>query len=1271
MIQAPMRLREIPYNYTSYSDREIFLRFLNQEAWDIINALRSQRQTGQSARMLFEVLGDMWVITRNPYIQDDLASHPKRWQSLTHALHHRLDAITQRADHNTIVLNLVNHARLAVDNFIANFQTQQELRKKVVKKLSQIMRKDNICFDGLSRVAHATDASDWRIEFPLVVLKPESEQQIPNIVKYCTELGLVIIARGGGTGYTGGVIPLHQNTAVINLEKLETLSEIRSHVLPGLDHAVPTIKAGAGVVTRRIADAAMLKDLVFAVDPTSQDASTIGGNIAMNAGGKKALLWGTTLDNLASWSLVNAKGNWIHVERINHNLSKIHLQDEVSFTITEKKANGKQVGAVKQLMFPGQSLRKLGLGKDVTNKFLNGLPGIQKEGCDGIITSATFILHPKPKHIRTFCCEFFGKNLQLAVPAIVEITRFFEAHPLVNLAGLEHLDDRYIKAVNYSTKAPRQERPKMVLLGDIVGDDEEVVAKVASQVIRMVNNRNAEGFIAVSPEARAKFWLDRARTAAISAHTNAFKINEDVVIPLDKLATYNDFIEHINIEQSILNKLAIIDAVQAFLNERTHNLQDEDSESQTLFLMKKQSALTILQHAHNAWQTFLSHLDDRAKNYQNFLPADLKLDKRSTVFELLQSGELRISYRDTLEKPLKHIFNGENYQVLRDKLDAIHAKLRRGRIFIALHMHAGDGNVHTNIPVHSNNYHMLHSAEKIVARIMQKVSELDGAISGEHGIGITKLSFLPQQTIAAFAAYKKQVDPHDYFNRGKLIDLTAFDRAFTPSFRLLEQEAIILEASELGELNTAIKDCVRCGKCKPKCQTHIPRANLYYSPRDKILGTGAIIEAFLYEEQTRRGISLQHFTAFNDIADHCTTCHHCKPPCPVDIDFGDVSIKMRSILREQGQKQISLGTKISMLYLNATNPLTIKVQRQLFLRFGFATQRLFFHLFKKILRLRKLPPATSNRPKVTEQVIHFMQRPLPNNIALKPVRQLLTMEDEKMVPILRDPNKVAADSDSVFYFPGCGSERLFSQVALASLAVLYAIGTQTVLPPGYLCCGYPQLAEGNTKKGNAISAANRVLFHRVANTLNYLDIKTVIVSCGTCYDQLNKYQFDKIFPGCRIMDIHEYLMEKNVKSLSSQKYLYHDPCHTPIKIYQPLSIAKKLLGDNVVKSDRCCGDAGTLSMARPDIATQLRYRKQLEIEKGLQQLTGHKKIQDDNVKMLTTCPACVKGLSAYQDTTGIKTGYIVEELAYQMLGADWQKQFIDKALQGGIERVLL
>ncbi len=1264
------KFREIPYNYTSFSDKEIILRYLDVNALATINALRQKRKTGRSARMLFEILGDMWVIDRNPYIQDDLITHRKRWASLTHALHHRLDAIVKRANDNETVNTLIVQIRQAINDFVSKIEQQKKLRKKVSKKLFGLIRKDNICFDGLSRISHATDASDWRIEYPLVVLKPAEDKKIPAIVKACQELGLTIITRGGGTGYTGGVIPLYRNTVVINLEKLDHLQSIEWKNLPGLTQKIPTITVGAGVVTRRVAEKAQANHLIFAVDPTSQDASTIGGNIAMNAGGKKAVLYGTTLDNLASWKLITAKGQWLLVERINHNLGKIHLQDMAEFRLSYFSSKTKKlIGTPSTLKIPGASLRKVGLGKDVTDKFLSGLPGIQKEGCDGIITEATFILHQQLKHIRTFCLEYFGSDLNQAVSSIVEIKKLLDYTKHVELAGLEHLDERYVKAVNYSTKAPRDERPKMVLLGDVVSDDDNILANITSQIIRLANNRNAEGFIAISREARDKFWLDRSRTAAIAAHTNAFKINEDVVIPLNNLAKYNDFIERLNIEQSIFNKLEIISNVVEYLSNYPVSQQEEQK---SILQEKINLALKILNTTAENWQLLVTNLDESAKKLKLHINAEIKFTRTDTIFELMQTRELRISYRREIEKSLKKIFTGEEFKSICQTLDDIHRKIRYRRIFIATHMHAGDGNVHTNIPLHSNDYQMMQEAEKIVARIMKKAVELDGVISGEHGIGITKMPFLQQETIDAFIKYKNDVDPNQVFNRDKLIDVKAINKAFTPSFSLLEQEALILQASELGELNFAIKDCLRCGKCKPKCQTHIPRANLFYSPRDKILGTGAIIEAFLYEEQTRRGISLQHFSAMNDIADHCTVCHHCLPPCPVNIDFGDVTIKMRQILKAQGKKRVSVGTRLSLAYLNATNPLSIKILRLVLLRLGFKMQRAFHRLTLNMIKPTKLPQATTGKPKIQEQVIHFLKKPLPSDIVTKPIRSLLGIEDNKMIPILRDSKKVNDNSEAIFYFPGCGSERLFSKVGLATLATLYHLGIQIVLPPGYMCCGYPQSAEGDKVKGDAISTQNRVLFHRIANTLNYLDIKTVIVSCGTCIDQLQNYHFDKIFSECRLLDIHEYLMQKNFKlENKDQAYLYHDPCHSPIKQYEPLSVAKALLGENVVKSNRCCGDAGTLSMSRPDIATQLRYRKEKEIIKSQHQLNALTKTEQTTYKMLTTCPACVKGLATYQPKTGIETHYIVEELALQLLGENWLSEFLARVQQGGIERVLL
>jgi hypothetical protein len=155
---------------------------------------------------------------------------------------------------------------------------------------------------------------------------------------------------------------------------------------------------------------------------------------------------------------------------------------------------------------------------------------------------------------------------------------------------------------------------------------------------------------------------------------------------------------------------------------------------------------------------------------------------------------------------------------------------------------------------------------------------LGGVISGEHGIGITKLEFLSDKALSEFAAYKNKVDPDGRFNKGKLLPGADLGNAYTPSFGLLELESLIMEQSEIGAIADSIKDCLRCGKCKPVCNTHVPRANLLYSPRNKILATSLLIEAFLYEEQTRRGVSLAHFDEFDDVATTARSATSAKIP---------------------------------------------------------------------------------------------------------------------------------------------------------------------------------------------------------------------------------------------------------------------------------------------------------------------------------------------------------------------------------------------------------
>jgi FAD/FMN-containing dehydrogenase/Fe-S oxidoreductase len=1295
----PPRLREIPYNYTSFSDREIVLRLLGAPAWELLNRLRGERRTGRSARMLYEVLGDIWVVQRNPYLEDDLIANPKRRQMLIDALHHRLAEIDKRrsasdAERDGAVGELLVAARAAVERFGERFRTVYDLRARTRKVLGRHTAKDNLKFDGLSRVSHVTDATDWRVEYPFVVLTPDTEAEMAALVAGCVELGLTIIPRGGGTGYTGGAVPLTWKSAVINTEKLEQMTEVEFIDLPGVAHKVPTIWTGAGVVTQRVADAAERGGHIFAVDPTSAEASCIGGNVAMNAGGKKAVLWGTALDNLASWRMVTPEAKWLEVVRLNHNLGKIHDVETASFELNYFDASGQTLERTERLDIPGRVFRKEGLGKDVTDKFLAGLPGIQKEGCDGLITSARWIVHRMPAHTRTVCLEFFG-NPKDCVPSIVDIKDYMfslskgsnhaaveagGASPVL-LAGLEHLDDRYLKAVGYATKSKRGGLPKMVLIGDIVGDDDAAVARATSEVIRLANGRSGEGFVAVSADARKKFWLDRKRTAAISKHTNAFKVNEDVVIPLERMGEYTLGIERINVELSLRNKLALVDRLQALFASGALPLGKSDDANEIpsaeLLEDRVQQAQALLTEVQALWQGWLDGLDA--------MPVDAAEGTR-TLFDQLQDHGLRASWKTQILKPLQNLFAGGAFLPLLDECRRIHKEVLRGRVWVALHMHAGDGNVHTNIPVNSDNYEMLQTAHEAVARIMALARSLNGVISGEHGIGITKIEFLTDAEMANFAAYKARVDPEGRFNKGKLLrrqDRTAalgddvlnadLSDAYTPSFGLMGHESLIMQQSDIGEIATSIKDCLRCGKCKPVCATHVPRANLLYSPRNKILATSLLIEAFLYEEQTRRGISVQHWEEFEDVADHCTVCHKCESPCPVKIDFGDVSMNMRNLLRKMGQKSFRPGNAAAMLMLNATNPETIKLARAAMVGVGMKVQRLAHDVLKVAARKQTAAPrATVGTAPIREQVIHFINKKLPGGLPKKTARALLDIEDKDYVPIIRDPKTTTAETEAVFYFPGCGSERLFSQVGLATQAMLWEAGVQTVLPPGYLCCGYPQRGSGQFDKAEKIITDNRVLFHRVANTLNYLDIKTVVVSCGTCYDQLQGYEFDKIFPGCRIIDIHEYLLEKGITLASKGAYLYHDPCHSPMKLQEPMKTVKALMGDGVVKSERCCGESGTLGVTRPDISTQIRFRKEEEILKGEATLraAGH----EGNVKVLTSCPSCLQGLNRYGDDLQnglLEADYIVVEMARQILGENWMPEYVQRANAGGIERVLV
>src|SRR5690606_13162778 len=253
----------------------------------------------------------------------------------------------------------------------------------------------------------------------------------------------------------------------------------------------------------------------------------------------------------------------------------------------------------------------------------------------------------------------------------------------------------YLRAVGYATKSKRGTLPKMVLIGDIVGDDEDAVAAAASEVVRLANTRHGEGFVAVSAEARKKFWLDRSRTAAIARHTNAFKINEDVVIPLSRMGEYTDHIERINIELSTRNKLKLLDALDAFLAAplpvgKAEDAEDEATRAEALAERTRQ-AIDVLAGVRRRWQWLLDNLDLPVQQalpdlsglgmtpLQGALADRVAAQPRARIFDVLQDRTVRVSWKTEVLAPMRGIFSGATGKHILDEFQAIHARVLKSR----------------------------------------------------------------------------------------------------------------------------------------------------------------------------------------------------------------------------------------------------------------------------------------------------------------------------------------------------------------------------------------------------------------------------------------------------------------------------------------------------------------------------------------------------------------------------------------------------------------
>lgn len=1178
--------REIRFNYTSADDRQVVTLLLGAEGWSAIERLRARRVTGRLARLLMRVLGEIFIHRRNPFLVEELVSDPQRRRHLFGSLADDLALIGRQAGADQAMPEVLGRVSALLESFRREVIGLPAERERIRRSLGAIVGAANVLFDPFTLVSHATDATDWRLYLPAAVASPTAAGQVQPLLAAIAALGLHAIPRGAGTGLTGGAVPLRGGCVVVNTERLDCIRgvEERSFALAdGRTVRAHVMSLEAGVVTERAMEAAAARGLNFATDPTSAWACTIGGNIAENAGGKTAVRYGTCIDNLLAWNLAMPGGSFT-VRRLDHPLRKILPGDVVRWRVED--GAGREVRTIE---LAAGEIRKPGLWKDITNKALGGVPGLQKEGTDGVITSAEFILHPQYESSATLCLEFFGGDMDEASEVILELVRAFPDAGAEALEALEHFDDQYVRAIDYRVKAARAGTPKAVLLVDVVGHDDSQLKRAVAKIGAILERRaNTEVAVARDAAEAKRFWADRKRLGAIAARTNAFKLNEDIVLPLEALAEFSRWVDGVNLEEERENLRELARRLRDFFEEAP------SQEDPQWLGGKTARALDLCEEALEAlsWE-------------------DAAEMRGGTAVEGLLAAlrELARGYPDVaagIERIVRHV--------------------RSRLVVLATHMHAGDGNVHVNIPVMSNDRPMLRRAEAAVDRLMDKAVALGGVCSGEHGIGVTKLKYLDPKLREALAAYRRSVDPGGLMNPCKLDDLGVLDLVFTPSFNLLELEARILRHGQLEELALKIAHCVRCGRCKPDCCVFYPARGLFYHPRNKNLAIGALIEALLYDAQRERGGAFELLRNLEQLADHCTLCHKCLKPCPVDIDTGEVSVLERDILAAHDYKRTAIATRAALAYLESVSPAVIRLFRAVVLDAGGAAQR----LVARAVRPRDAAAGAGRGS--------LFGSPLPPPDPLGMRDPLPPCEPDQALVFEPD----GAARATVFYFPGCGSERLYGTVGLAALHLLLERGARVVLPPPYLCCGFPAYATARTEMHGRISLRDAIVFAQIREMFSHLTFDAVAVTCGTCREALGALEIGGIF-GCAVTDAARLTLDLGAPIAIKGDYLYHAPCHDSLNGRGAALLAATGAGVGVVP--HCCSEAGTLALSRPDITGAMLHRKRAVLAEACRGRPG-------TAVLLTNCPSCLTGLGRNRDL-GVEPRHLAVELARALSGPAW------------------
>jgi len=240
---------------------------------------------------------------------------------------------------------------------------------------------------------------------------------------------------------------------------------------------------------------------------------------------------------------------------------------------------------------------------------------------------------------------------------------------------------------------------------------------------------------------------------------------------------------------------------------------------------------------------------------------------------------------------------------------------------------------------------------------------------------------------------------------------------------------------------------------------------------------------------------------------------------------------------------------------------------------------------------------------------------------------------------------------NIFYFPGCGSERLNSTISMAAIHLLLELGTRVVLPPPFLCCGFPAHVNAKSDQYSSMVLRNTVLFSQIREMFSYLDFDACVVTCGTCMEGLDAIETGKLFGG-KIIDIAAYAVEKGLKLDARGDYLYHAPCHDSLS--GKVAVTLRAIGGftTLTPVPHCCSEAGTLSLSRPDITDSMLHRKRDALKETME--------HNGSRVILTNCPSCVQGLGRNLDL-GLEPLHIVVALAEKLSGPEWREAMLKQA----------